>query len=245
MVTGTEGQPGGARQREPSTHYPVAVGVVEGLELDDIGMAHDAHNLKLTVLSKSVDQYCPPHVPDGSASHLETLVLEDSLDGSVLAAGGHLGLKHHTERSIAHDLALGVRDLLGFARQAILDLFADDLCAAGEQDKLVGNTAIDGRKGFLPPMRKLGKSPGRLCDMVGWGESVCEGVFYRGRREAVLRRSVVGESVEHSLGGEGRGSKRRRGGGVCGLVWAWAEGPNGGEFEKKRAKVPRMQEREE
>lgn len=29
--------------------------------------------------------------------YLEPLVLEDSLDGSILTARGHLGLKHHTE----------------------------------------------------------------------------------------------------------------------------------------------------
>ena len=62
-------------------------------------------------------------------SYLEALVLQDSLDGSVLAAGGHLGLKHDTKRSIADDLALSIRDLLVLACQAILDLFADDLCA--------------------------------------------------------------------------------------------------------------------
>jgi hypothetical protein len=61
--------------------------------------------------------------------YLEPLVLQDSLDGSVLAAGGHLGLKHDTERSIADDLALGIRDLLVLPCQAILNLFADDLCA--------------------------------------------------------------------------------------------------------------------
>jgi hypothetical protein len=65
--------------------------------------------------------------------YLEPLVLQDSLDGSVLAAGGHLGLKHDTERSIADDLALGIRDLLVLACQAILDLFADDLCAGEEE----------------------------------------------------------------------------------------------------------------
>lgn len=67
------------------------------------------------------------HVSREPAAYLEPLILKDSLDGSILAAGSHLGLKHHTERSVANNLALCVGDLLGFARQAILNLFADDL----------------------------------------------------------------------------------------------------------------------
>jgi hypothetical protein len=37
----------------PSHTYPVAVRVVESLEFDDVGMAHDPHNLKLTILQES------------------------------------------------------------------------------------------------------------------------------------------------------------------------------------------------
>lgn len=79
------------------------------------------------------------HVPDEAASYLEPLVLKDSLDGSVLAAGGHLGLEHHTKRSIAHDLALCIGDLLGFARQAILDLLTNDLCIGRKASPVSGN----------------------------------------------------------------------------------------------------------
>lgn len=129
-----------------SSHtYPVAVGVVESLEFDDVGMAHNPHYLKLTVLRRKsetsrlasgrVIQHL--RIPE-RPPYLEPFVLQDSLDGSVLAAGGHLGLKHDTERSIAHDLALSIRDLLVLACQAILDLFADDLCA-GKED---GETSV-------------------------------------------------------------------------------------------------------
>lgn len=65
--------------------------------------------------------------------YLKPLILQDSFDGCVLAAGGHLGLEHHTKRTIAHNLALCVRDFLGFPRQSILDLLADDLCAVGKR----------------------------------------------------------------------------------------------------------------
>jgi hypothetical protein len=32
--------------------YTFAIGVVEGLELDDVGMADDAHDLEFTVLGR-------------------------------------------------------------------------------------------------------------------------------------------------------------------------------------------------
>lgn len=87
-------------------------------------MAHDAHDLQLTVLRGSALNDSET-VREGP--YLESLVLKHSLDGSILAAGGHLGLEDDTKRSIAHDLALGIRDLLGFTGEAILDLFANDL----------------------------------------------------------------------------------------------------------------------
>lgn len=65
----------------------------------------------------------------------------------------------------------------------------------------------------LPPMRKLGISPGRLCDIAGRK-------YYQERnRESVLGR---GQAVEKLRRGEGRG-------GV-----GWAESPNGGEEETTR-----------
>ena len=63
--------------------------------------------------------------------YLESLVLEDSLDGSILAAGSHLGLEHDTEGAIADNLTLCVGDLFGFTGQSILDLLLDDLCEDG------------------------------------------------------------------------------------------------------------------
>ena len=64
-------------------------------------------------------------------SYLESLVLQDSLDGGVLPTGGHLGLEDHTERAIAYNLALGVGNFLGLAGQAVVDLFVDNLCGEG------------------------------------------------------------------------------------------------------------------
>lgn len=41
----------GRRPRIVGT-YPITIGVVKGLEFDDIGVAHDAHDLELTVLKE-------------------------------------------------------------------------------------------------------------------------------------------------------------------------------------------------
>lgn len=38
--------------------------------------------------------------------YLETLILQDPFDGSILAAGHHLRLEDHTKRAIADDFAL-------------------------------------------------------------------------------------------------------------------------------------------
>lgn len=38
--------------------------------------------------------------------YLETLILKDPFDGSVLAAGHHLRLEDHAKRAIADDFAL-------------------------------------------------------------------------------------------------------------------------------------------
>lgn len=108
--------------------YSVTVGVVKGLQLDDIRMAHNPHNLELTILQDH--QYLSgSHFSRLIRPYLEPLVLEDSLNGSILAAGGHLGLENHTKGSIAHDLALSVGDLFVLASKAILDLFTNNLCS--------------------------------------------------------------------------------------------------------------------
>lgn len=52
------GQPTGMRGRKddraghPGDTYPVAVGVVKGFEFDNVRMAHNPHDLQLTVLER-------------------------------------------------------------------------------------------------------------------------------------------------------------------------------------------------
>lgn len=58
-------------------------------------------------------------------AYLESLVLQDTLDGCILTRRREFGLKDDTKTSIADDLALSVLHLFGFAGQAILHLLAN------------------------------------------------------------------------------------------------------------------------
>lgn len=60
--------------------------------------------------------------------YLEAFVLQNSLDGGVFTAGRQLGLEDNTKGAIANDLALRVLHLFCLSCQAILDLFANNLC---------------------------------------------------------------------------------------------------------------------
>lgn len=60
------------------------------------------------------------------ATHLEALVLQHTLDGRILAAGGQLGLEDDAKGAIADDFALRVREVLVVARHAVLHLLAND-----------------------------------------------------------------------------------------------------------------------
>lgn len=64
---------------------------------------------------------------DGTA-YLESLVLQHTLDGGVLAVGRNLGLEDHAEGAVPYNLTLGILHLAGLSRNTILDLFAYNLC---------------------------------------------------------------------------------------------------------------------
>ena len=89
---------------------PVAAGVEKGLELDDVGVLHLAHDLQLAVL--------------------KALVLEDALDGGILARADQLGLEDDAEGAIAHDLALCIREVPLLAGRTVVHSFLDDLAHA-------------------------------------------------------------------------------------------------------------------
>jgi len=61
-------------------------------------------------------------------AYLETLVLEHTLDGSILTRRRQLGLEDHAEGAVSHDLALRVLHLFCFSGKAILDLLTNDFC---------------------------------------------------------------------------------------------------------------------
>jgi hypothetical protein len=106
--------------------HPLAVAVVEGLELDDIWMSNNAHDLKFSVLQTVSLRML--RVVERIKTHLETLVLKHTLDGCIFSAWRQLGMEDNTEGSIADDLTLCIGEFSRLSSQAILDLLADDFC---------------------------------------------------------------------------------------------------------------------
>jgi hypothetical protein len=110
--------------------YPLPIRIVEGLQLDDIRMSDDAHDLELSILyqlsAEEVELTC-------DEAHLESFVLQHSLDGSIFSARRQLGLEHHAKRPIADYLALCVLHLSCLASEAILDLLPNYLCTQNSQ----------------------------------------------------------------------------------------------------------------
>jgi hypothetical protein len=89
-------------------------------------MAYNAHDLQFTVLDLSLISM---HDQKGHCgTNLEPLILQHSLDGSILTTGRHLCLEHNAEGAISNDFALGILHFLGLAGQAILNLFTYDFC---------------------------------------------------------------------------------------------------------------------
>lgn len=61
-------------------------------------------------------------------TYLEPLVLQHTLDGGILARRRQLRLENDAEGAIADNLAVCVLHFPRLACDAILDLFADNLC---------------------------------------------------------------------------------------------------------------------
>lgn len=151
--------------------YPVAIGVIECLQFDDVRMSNNPHDLELSVLFELVSEAKSSKwigVP-----HLESPVLQHPLDGCILAAGLELGLEDDAERSVADDLTLSVLHLPSFTCDSILYLFLDgfyDLVSKGFLSRQTFR--IDGS----PPILRLLRACVRLCDIfvyypedgVGW-----------------------------------------------------------------------------
>lgn len=104
--------------------YAVSVAIVERLELHNVRMANNPHDLKLTIL-RMVSQV--PTRQRRTNMYLESLVLENTLDSSVFPRGRELRLEDHAKRSVAHDLALRVLYFSLLTCNSILYLLTDDL----------------------------------------------------------------------------------------------------------------------
>jgi hypothetical protein len=125
--------------------YTFAIGIIESFQLNNVGVADNAHDLELTVL--------------------ESLVLKDSLDGSILSRWGQLGLENNTEGAISDNLALRVLQIPSFSSHSILDLLADHLShpEAVESVWPMSRHCLDAYVLFEAKMQaKWAKSPGRF-----------------------------------------------------------------------------------
>ena len=74
--------------------YTLAVGVVKRLELDNIGVSNNAHDLQFTVLHW-VSIF--GHTRIVWEADLEPLILQDTLDGGILVGRREFGLEDNTE----------------------------------------------------------------------------------------------------------------------------------------------------
>jgi hypothetical protein len=148
--------------------YPLAIVVEEGLELDNVWMANDAHNLQFTVLWQVSSWW--RHSGSHAQTDLEAFVLQDALDGGIFSARGELGLEDYTKGTVAHNLALCVRQILVLSSLAILDLFADDFYAG------VSTWQAQEMPGDLPPILSEEKADGRFW-LIVWGSATrgCSG----------------------------------------------------------------------
>lgn len=58
--------------------------------------------------------------------YLESLILQDALDGSIFVRRSELGLENYTKGAISDNLALCVLKFSRLAGDSILDLLLDD-----------------------------------------------------------------------------------------------------------------------
>jgi hypothetical protein len=104
-----------------------------------------------------------PWGPDAQTD-LEALVLQDPFNSGVFSTGGQLGLKDYAEGAISHNLALCVGQVLVLSRLTILDLFADDFCAAVSFFLQLSRNGMENS----PPILREEKADGRFW-LIVWG----------------------------------------------------------------------------
>lgn len=99
--------------------YALSIGIIKSLELDNVRVSHNTHDLQLTVLPLSVLRY-----NSGISvlhSHLEAFILQYSFDSGIFPVRSKLRLKHYTKRTVSYDLTLGILHFPSFASDTILN----------------------------------------------------------------------------------------------------------------------------
>lgn len=105
--------------------YTFTIGIIEGLQFNNVWMPDNPHYLQLTILIMvSSSPHAVSGAVDARVTNLEPFVLEYSFDGSILSTGRQLCLKHDTEGTIANDFALGILHFSSLAGESILYLFS-------------------------------------------------------------------------------------------------------------------------
>ena len=104
--------------------YSFPIGVIKGLQFDDVWVPDDAHDLQFSVLATVRSE--EGKRGDYVVSNLETFVLKNSFDRCIFTGGRQFGLKHHPERPIPNNLTLGILHLLRLTGQSVLHLLTYD-----------------------------------------------------------------------------------------------------------------------
>jgi hypothetical protein len=97
-------------------------------------------------------------------AHLESLVLQDTLDGGVFPAWRKLCVEDNTKRAVSDNLALRVCEVSSFAGETILDSFADDFYSTTRQQRR-SRMQIENHVN-VPPILRLLNAVGRFCDIT-------------------------------------------------------------------------------
>jgi hypothetical protein len=80
-------------------------------------------------------------------THLEALVLQDTLDGGIFTTRRQLRLEDYAKRAVADNLALRVCEVFVVASQAVLNLFADNFWAGVSMISIRRRREGKGREG--------------------------------------------------------------------------------------------------
>ena len=128
-------------------------------------MTHDAHNLQFPILCGVRGDGRPS--TGSTTTDLETFILQNTFNGSVLPAGGHFRLEDHAKGAVSYNFALRILHVPGFSGESILDLFTNHFYIF-EPTQLWSNVVGRGEWGrrrdqrSLTPHAQTRKHPGSI-----------------------------------------------------------------------------------